>query len=1410
MTNPLLDLLNRAGTRSSPGAGASAASSTSPAPQAKADAIQAQSDGKSLGPQASPEHGAASPTSQAHASRSTASSVTNASSLLQNLLNGPISPRAAKPQHQPAGAGSTQHPEPHATQDTSQPQQQPQQQSDQDDTAKLLGLLSPTASAGQAVSSGAVVRPHAERGPHSSFHFQSPFDELLSRPQATAGADSGAYRAKSTAGSPAQSASNLVPPSQENVSPSQQNGASSSVDITSPDGPQASEPAAPSPVQAAAVTGNGTTTTAQDTGLVRKNVSPAFTHVAKLRQESTFGSSHTSGLTIQSVSSDTDLLSLDCQSAQPGGVASLHPAKLEMSPLAMLTIPFKQYTMPIANGAGETIAQLPLPQAVNLGQDVIAYPMKKGRVRVLHSETGDRAMLQVPDGSHVRSIAASAGVQTSSEGKATEWYLSASSEPKSGKGTNGLTIWKVTLTTDQLEEQLITSVAEADSVFVACHWNVTPSKTPTLAFVARTEKPTSAVCSILSDFGSGSRFKVDMSLDQVEKAADRSFNAGSDTVASAISADGSVFASLSKGLGDGEYILDLHAAKGKSTSLAVDKLPQQAIGDSSPTVSYLALIGPSPDGAGTSEDAHCPRAALIGFNSNKVLGLYDMQHKQWRNIWRFDAPHHNDVESFNVVEYNQNTSTIFVASSARASLFAISLKFANLAQQGSVGLVERVASHWPATLPWTVQVSRLVREYALPEPLVSFAIAADSDVVQNGAKVFGRFALGTQTVLLPPFSDEVEYLPLWKEPEPQTEAEDSPAPAVRRAPAPPASSNRFANDFTSSDSDFDTARFFSKPVFKKQKSARDIRQDDAPAEWDDRLSVSQMLSSEASAPASPATKSAGILRRPDTSSPKPDTPQPKKSKKNRATAGEERSASRSREVASPVKTELVKQPIVKTHEKPNNDKPAAAALDGAVASGDQVTNLALRQAITSLESKLDQLKLNPPATSAPPPASSSSSSGHLSASALSAIASEVSAAVSGDVSHMLNASLLESVREGIENALRKVSVQTLPNELSKVMTQPAISAALTKSITQGIVPTVQKTAMDVVSKVIAPHFEETILTLTQSVEERIDRNLAEVRKTIVAEQSTALKTTQQQLHDVTQVLTSFASRFDALQQQNEALHATLKEVKQQQTSISHDPSSRMTPRPPSAASYQYQPPSQHPHLHAYDPHAASPWPTFERVQSPYQFRRPTTAQQPFGAEMMVPATPSAHGMAPIGTPTSFNFGMGQPGAPVSAPFSAAPPPPATPSPLVATDDKIEDALIGALSATDGTSASQVAEVLSRLQQQYKRPNLALTCGDGENNLAVSQAVLLTLVHRLASLTSSNRISLEIAIPWAEASLAYLNPDDGKIADPYAKVSGDIRRDFEKAWQLAATTTSGGGASWWTRDRLEMYLLRYLR
>ncbi|KAJ1020618.1 hypothetical protein NDA16_004011 [Ustilago loliicola] len=747
-------------------------------------------------------------------------------------------------------------------------------------------------------------------------------------------------------------------------------------------------------------------------------------HVALLKQDDAFDEPKSSGLSILSPSrssSAPSIATLDLAAQQPGGLSSLRNTKVETSGVALIGSPFHFPCNVSAAGL------LPASRIANLGHDVACYAMSKGKFRLIHIGTGARLLVQTPSKAGVRSIAA---FQSSEDDGM--YLLAALTERSKEAQDEGVVFWRI-------PASFVQQGTEDESPALLGRITADPHKSPFMyrftAIAFHQTEPRIAISTsdsnvmvvdiaqqLLYHTEPSSPSKKVRSLSESEVDPENKDVAHNEPLCGfAFSPDGSMLATISAPLeGDVSWILGFkqldgssHSAESDSTYMIKSPLQQPMI------ISHLSFIyGPSSNGKGHSDgdDAHAIRGVIVGFRCNTIIGLYDMASRTWKHVWQFDGPaqaHPGVEEHFNLIQLDTASSSLLVCNSFRSSIFAIPLELQPLQPRGQDGL-----------LPWSIQLSYPIKEFALQDPCTSISLSAARDDEEEPSRLFVAFPEGVSVVRLltpePPAEEKKDDEKQVEEQAAEAKIVD-PAPEPTPAPEPVAEAPAVEAQPTPSKS--------AKKKNKKKKAAA------AAAAAQEHVEEPEVAT--------------------ERSEPAPRAPEPQQDEPIKSEAPEKSQPDLS--------SLLPKIPVL-------GPTPAPAPAPAPEAAPVTVKEIVIEKPVT-----------------------------------LSASADDVNAALSDTIV----AAVHKAVSSNIESSFQHSIETAIPKEVERLITSTELKAELTRNIAQTILPSVQRTAMEVVSRVLAPHFEEVMMQVSDRVERAIVSEITNVRKTLVEEQSESLKGTEQ-------------------------------------------------------------------------------------------------------------------------------------------------------------------------------------------------------------------------------------------------------------------------------------------------------------
>lgn len=737
----------------------------------------------------------------------------------------------------------------------------------------------------------------------------------------------------------------------------------------------------------------------------------ASRHAAVLKQDDAFDDPKSSGLSVLSPSrssSAPSIATLDLSAKQPGGLSSLRRTKVETSGVALLPSPFHFPCNVSAAGL------LPASRVANLGHSVACYTMSKGKVRLIHVGTGARLLVQAPNKAAIRSIAAFESYENKDA-----FLLAALVERSKDASDEGVVVWSIPSPFVQQGNQTLEPVllgrVTADPHkspfahrFTSIAWHplepklaISTSDSNVLVVDVAQEllRPHGEVSSSLKEMRSLSESDIDP---QSKAVVHNEPLAGF-----AFTPDGSKLATVSAPLeGDKVWTLRFKSLDGSTidkTSFAIESPLQESMVMSH--ISFIHGVSKGSSDRPNSDDSLTIRGVLFGFKCNTVLGLYDLSSRSFKHVWKFQGPPQAsaaDKEHFNLVHLDVENGVLLVCNSFRSSIFAVPLEFQPHPARPEDGL-----------LPWTVQLSYPIEEYALLDPCTSVTISPGPK--EKPARLFVAFPEGISVVqLVKPESLAQEA---GGHAAKQVIKDDSPC-SLDRAETVSAPAHESSPEAPAVEQQATTSKSSKKKNKKKKTSTAKTQADEAAASQPDDAEELPAKSSE------PSAREVALNQQQSQLDAQTSTPQQTLSV---AVASDTPSASDSAPIA-------VQQPST------NQITISAESI-----------NAALTETITS------------------------------------AVHDAISANISSNFQH------------SIENAL--------PQQVERLITSTELKAELTRNIAQTILPAVQRTAMEVVSRVLAPHFEDVMMQVTDRVERAIVSEITNVRKTLIAEQTESFNET---------------------------------------------------------------------------------------------------------------------------------------------------------------------------------------------------------------------------------------------------------------------------------------------------------------
>lgn len=1154
------------------------------------------------------------------------------------------------------------------------------------------------------------------------------------------------------------------------------------------------------------------------------NVTSALQAAAQLRCSNRFKDSSTSGAVVRPLNGLAHHTSIDLSALQPGGTGTLHPAKLEE--ISVSAIKFRAGALLQLNTHSSGFVEH--PTVTNLGAEIVLYTIKKNRIRVLCIGSGSRVVLEAPEKTTVFGIWS---IEVNdNEKQQLQWLIAAATTASSAAGES-ICFWRVFWAEEHLQAEWLGKIfAPGLQTF---SWSTT-SEGCAAAWITQASQPRDSASFRVKRFSDMARVfsQIEDPLAAHTHAVKygiiaRQHSISASIVAQGFSLEGSIYATLQlpETFDPTFNAFELRfeptnaaLSSARSGQLAFPLPPADLVPSSSswgrPSVSFFALVSDPNAALSFAKNGNCPRSAIVGFDSNTKIGLLDFENRTWRHFWTFDFS--LPKENINLIRYFHETATMVIANSARSSALIHTFSFSELpftsVQDGglkdevseAVVFHTRLVDSSSTGLPWSVKAPSELREFALPDKCMSFSIAREnfSELI-----LFARLPGGIHVFYLPfPPSDTLKE-------EQETSTRDKLSLQHQLLREPPKTldsierlsynlrdatgSAKPSIDNTSGATEQHSSR--EKPIQYMKKVPRDCCGALSPP----CLSQVEL---------SPADAALQTSSRPSSSHTRHIMPLVDASKSCSEPKATSRACMPDQDRTPSAHSELERS--IETESKNGLNTPASAvqkitaqdaadmrrALAEMESSVTAISNVDLRRALRKMQQSIENKIEKFDAGMAARLSSTSPTASHLTGSAVSAIAHEISETLSGQFGDLilpeLHAGLREIVPQEVRLGVAEAVQETLPDELHRLFTSNAdMTRVLTNSIAQGIVSLIRQTAVDVVSKVFASHFEEFLNAAIEKIEGKIESHLVNICKSIVVEQSQALQETEKQMPQVNTLLYSLAAQMNDLSSQNRDLQAALAKL----SSVTVEGSQR-------GARRGQTPSDQHSTASTLSSMTPGPWIPIET------FRRDVDAQLGVQHNVVdVSKIRTSHSFflndqTAAVAPASSTVERGIWAAPLANSSRVVHEAIGTES-IAPTSDSIEDFLLAALSSN--LPELRLPTILRELRFSDQPPSAFLQ--------DVSQPVLLALVHRLgllmkaASESSAHpALPFEITVPWAEAAARLLQPADITIAEAFRVISKQIAINIESAWHRVAQRERslaplGAGSvtvtSWWSHCRL---------
>ncbi|EAU88362.2 hypothetical protein CC1G_05128 [Coprinopsis cinerea okayama7 len=375
-----------------------------------------------------------------------------------------------------------------------------------------------------------------------------------------------------------------------------------------------------------------------------------------------------------------------------------------------------------------------------------------------------------------------------------------------------------------------------------------------------------------------------------------------------------------------------------------------------------------------------------------------------------------------------------------------------------------------------------------------------------------------------------------------------------------------------------------------------------------------------------------------------------------------------------------------------------------------------------------------------------------------AVKSEVQNSVLPSLENITKNEVKTALNEQVGRGLVDVINQSLPIEIEKLFTRPDISNHFAHVISANLTPLIERQVKDAVVKAFVPVFSQQASSLHQELIREVRGEINGLKSELNAWKNDALRGHESSLRD---------------------LELTVRSLSDQVKFLSMNPVN-----PPS---------SSHHHLQGPQPSQGSPAGSIQPgigqqahrqapVSGPNPQPQPYSHPHPHQVYQPVPPPQPQPAPGPVHQPW---FGIAAPQAshPATIPQPLPQPQPERTPPIKA--DQWDEIYLGVLHTQD---VDKLRDLLG-----HTNPDLIMPLN---GQPLVSQAVVLTLVHRLSSIVADsppNDEWFKSALWWLQRAVAVLRPDDPLITDFIPRVVPNVRQLINTTKQRL-TILPGGGPS----------------
>jgi len=352
----------------------------------------------------------------------------------------------------------------------------------------------------------------------------------------------------------------------------------------------------------------------------------------------------------------------------------------------------------------------------------------------------------------------------------------------------------------------------------------------------------------------------------------------------------------------------------------------------------------------------------------------------------------------------------------------------------------------------------------------------------------------------------------------------------------------------------------------------------------------------------------------------------------------------------------------------------------------------------------------------------------------SAVKNEVQQSVLPALERITKEEVKLAMNGQISKGLTDSMQQTLPVEIERLLLRPDVSSHVARTFSSAVTPVIEKHVKDAITNTLIPAYTQISSSMHQELSREIHSEILNLKKEVITWQSEALRGQETLIRDMEHSIRALADQVKLLSL-NLPVGGPLPHVHQ----------TRAPASPPAGGAVSHGHAQLQPHMRQ--------------------------ASHPLGAQMQSYGPQGSYGPPP--PPAQAQNWYPAPSLP-----SQATPPSSTQSVGIApSSSKNEDWEEVFMSVLGGQDLRQLRELLARSNPEVILPS----SGKGP----LSQAVVLTLIHRLASLVNDSTPGDEAyksSLWWLQRTSSSLNPSDDLISPYIARLLPNIQQTLTSARQ----------------------------